>query len=483
MLRPILRGILFVAGSTLLGVFVLALVIYGYFLNHGPQPYLWHTAELTQEFAADKADEIRSLADYRRLEDRLFEELRSEIVAHTAGSDRLPYNRFNPGSRSDPAAWPVNWNRTYEAGPADGRGAVLLLHGLTDSPYSLRALGERFVEAGMQVVGLRLPGHGTAPSGLLSFEVEDMQAAVRLAMTDLRRRLGPDKPIYIAGYSNGAALAVDYSLVAMDDPGLPRAAGLILISPAIGVSRLAVVGLFKPGLSRLPGFGRAAWQDIAIELDPFKYSSFPFHAAGQTHRLTAEIAERVEQRAIQGPIRGFPRTLAFLSAVDSTVKVDAVADVLFKHLAREGHELVLFDVNRLTLLQPLLVNDPGPITARLMADAGRPYRLTVVTNQSPDSHAVHAVVSEAGAAQPRIEALDLAWPRTVFSVSHVALPFPPDDVLYGYEAAVDPNLLQLGRVAAHGELGVMTLPNWMLVRQRSNPFFPYLAQRATQFVQ
>jgi alpha-beta hydrolase superfamily lysophospholipase len=50
---------------------------------------------------------------------------------------------------------------------------VLLLHGLTDSPYSMRALAELFAARGWYVVGLRLPGHGTAPAALTRVTWQD----------------------------------------------------------------------------------------------------------------------------------------------------------------------------------------------------------------------------------------------------------------------------------------------------------------------
>ena len=58
---------------------------------------------------------------------------------------------------------------------------MLLLHGMSDAPYSLRALGEALHARGFHVLGLRLPGHGTAPSGLVTATWEDMAAAVALA--------------------------------------------------------------------------------------------------------------------------------------------------------------------------------------------------------------------------------------------------------------------------------------------------------------
>ena len=103
---------------------------------------------------------------------------------------------------------------------------------------------------GYHVVGLRLPGHGTAPAGLLRFTIEDMRAAVALAVRDLERRMPASKPLLLVGYSNGAALAVDYALRQRADPqtGL-RPSGLVLISPSIAISRLAVLARIRTLMS------------------------------------------------------------------------------------------------------------------------------------------------------------------------------------------------------------------------------------------
>jgi len=69
-----------------------------------------------------------------------------------------------------------------------------------------------------------------------------------------------------------------------------------------------------------------------------------------------------------------------------------------------------------------------------------------------------------------------------FSLSHVALPFPPDDPLYGYEAVAATNHVQLGTIAVRGENGVLTVPTWVLTRQRSNPFHAYLTERLDGFL-
>jgi alpha-beta hydrolase superfamily lysophospholipase len=482
MLRGALRAIGRALGWALAGMLLLGLVLYVRYLRSGPELEPWHRARLDEEFTAARADEVRTLADYRALEARLSVELDREVYAATEPEDRLPYNRYYRGSRSDPRTWPLDWNWTWEHAPASPPAAVLLLHGLTDSPYSLHALATELAARGLHVVALRLPGHGTAPAGLLSFKVEDMQAAVRLAMRDLRRRLGPATPIFMIGYSNGAALAVDYALAEPEDAGAPHPAGLVLISPAIAVSPLAVVGRIKTGLSKIPGFGRAGWQQIEPEVDPYKYASFSLHAAGETFRLTRAVSRRVRRLAAEGPIADFPPVLAFVSTVDATVTAGAVVDQLLMHLAPAGHELVLFDVNRLAEARALLVHGSGPLTRRLLEMPARPFSLTVIANAGPDTLTVHELHAATGSGRLESRPLGLAWPPAVFSLSHVALPFPPDDPLYGYDAVPDPARVQLGRLEARGENGVLAIPTWMLTRLRSNPFYARVAGRVRAFV-
>ena len=52
------------------------------------------------------------------------------------------------------------------------RGSVVLLHGLTDSPYSVRYLAQLWQQRGYVAVAPRLPGHGTAPGALTAVDWE-----------------------------------------------------------------------------------------------------------------------------------------------------------------------------------------------------------------------------------------------------------------------------------------------------------------------
>ena len=88
------------------------------------------------------------------------------------------------------------------------RGAVVLLHGLTNSPYSLRHVARRYRELGYVVVAIRLPAHGTVPAALTDVVWEDWAAATRLAVREARRLSGGTTPLHMVGFSNGAGHAI-----------------------------------------------------------------------------------------------------------------------------------------------------------------------------------------------------------------------------------------------------------------------------------
>ena len=71
--------------------------------------------------------------------------------------------------------------------------------------------------------------------------------------------------------------------------------------------------------------------------------------------------------------------LAFISTVDSTVHVDAVVDALLEHLEPNGHELVLFDINRSARCSRCS-SGIRAVDRTAARDETRPFALTVITN-------------------------------------------------------------------------------------------------------
>jgi alpha-beta hydrolase superfamily lysophospholipase len=106
---------------------------------------------------------------------------------------------------------------------------ILLIHGMSDSPYLLKHFGDELARLGGLVIGLRVPGHGTIPSGLVRVQWEDMAAAVSLAMEHLQQKLG-ERPLYILGYSNGGALALHHTLTSLENDAVRTPDRIVLMS-------------------------------------------------------------------------------------------------------------------------------------------------------------------------------------------------------------------------------------------------------------
>ncbi len=474
-LKHVLR--LLVYGA--IGVAMALVVGFIYYLDSRTDLSVWHHAHLDEEFTVNSP--IASFEEYIALEDRLFAQLDEVVYAQTgpAGDDRV--NRYKRGSLSDPGRWPTNWNRSYELPVDTPRASVLLLHGLSDSPYSLRHLAQRLHGTGVHALGLRIPGHGTAPSGLLNVTWQDMAAAVRLAMRHLAEQNG-DRPIHVIGYSNGAALAVQYALSALDDPTLPRIDRLVLLSPQIGVTPAAAMAIWQARLGRLLGLEKLAWNEILPEYDPFKYGSFAVNAGNLSHRLTAEIQRHIGVLQEGGKLDSMPPVLAFSSVVDATVLAPALLSNLFNRLSPGGHELVLFDINARIELEHLLSWDPEEMLTALQNATGTAYELSLVTNESPNSRNVVEQRWTSGMDSAVITELSLQWPENVYSLSHVALPFAPGDPLYGSEASAPSPGVKLGNLALRGESHVLKVSPTAMLRLRWNPFYSYLEQRTLEFL-
>lgn len=158
------------------------------------------------------------------------------------------------------------------------RRGVLLTHGLSDSPYHMRHLGEFFRRSGFRVMAVLLPGHGTQPGDLLDVHWEDWAEAVAYGTQCLEEEVDE---VYLAGFSAGGALSL---LQAQRDE---RVRGLFLFSPALEIAARARWA----SMSRFYGWmlPRGAWLSVMPDRDRYKYESFCMNAVTQMWRLTRAL--------------------------------------------------------------------------------------------------------------------------------------------------------------------------------------------------
>ena len=106
---------------------------------------------------------------------------------------------------------------------------MLVLHGFSGSPKSMRPWAEHLAAEGFSVELPRLPGHGTRWEDMAVTRWEDWYAEVDRALTALRERTDT---VVVAGLSMGGSLALR---LAEQRPG--DVDGLVLVNPAVHSER------------------------------------------------------------------------------------------------------------------------------------------------------------------------------------------------------------------------------------------------------
>jgi esterase/lipase len=274
------------------------------------------------------------------------------------------------------------------AGRAEAKG-FLLLHGYTDSPHLMRAIGDklrgRYPCAPIRAIAL--PGHATVPGDLLETDHQEWIEAARLAIEGMPAGV---RELWVVGFSTGGLLAADYAL---DHPEDSRVAGLVLLSPLVAVQGAPEwLGLPMDLYSTVkPWSTGGPWPPVNTEpyedLDPVKYESVPVHANAQIVRLTGRFRPKWEGRA--EPLR--VPVFAAVSADDQTVVPDRSL-AFFCAVAPPDRRRLVWYVGK------------GEETRRPPVDRGCASTLEV--RPAPASG----------------EALRF---------SHVSLPAPPEDPVYG----------------------------------------------------
>jgi esterase/lipase len=133
----------------------------------------------------------------------------------------------------------------------NGRTGVLLIHGFTGNPMSMRPWGEHLAAEGFAVRCPLLPGHGTTWQDCNTSTHEQWTAAVEAELDVLA---GSCDRVFVAGLSMGGTLAIRLAEVRSD------VAGLLLVNPALFTQRLDAKLL--PLIARLT----PSWVPIASDI-------------------------------------------------------------------------------------------------------------------------------------------------------------------------------------------------------------------------
>ena len=507
------KHFLFALGYGLLGILAAALFGAVWTLNDRPELEPWHRTKLHNEYHQQLG--FTGFDEYLHLEQRLFSELNSLTQAWTFEQTHFnsAINRYDSQSLSSPDRASINWNRSYEWKNEHAEFGVILVHGMSDSPYALSHFAEH-LKPKAHVLGLRLPGHGTLPSGLTSITWPDLASAVNLATKHMKQQLN-GKPLYVIGFSTGAALALNHELENIDQGKDTDYQAMVMLSPAIGLKPIAAFAKWQASLGQVLGQDKLMWNSIENEYDPYKYQSFAVNAGDVVYQLSLRNQQLLKGFSADQKA-ALPQTLAFQSVVDDTVSTQAVIEHLYLELSNannniqgEGatqiqHELVLFDVNRARGYQQWLLYDPLTTLNSLMygqveglnvaLQAPLNFQLTIVENtrnlENPRVFYSKVQARQVSTLNPKVDkvqTLDLSWPRGVHSLSHVSLPYPADDAVYGVKKFSDEDLIDSAEIniGGHihlGERGIFSIPAEDMLRQKWNPFYDYMLSRIDELV-
>jgi carboxylesterase len=183
-----------------------------------------------------------------------------------------------------------------------GSTGVLLCHGFTGSPYSMRPWAQYLAGAGLSVSVPRLPGHGTTWQEMSRTRWEDWYTEVDRGYEELRGRSGE---IFVMGLSLGACLAL--RMAELRGAGI---SGLVLVNPSLAAdSKLFMLApVLKLVVPSLKGLGGDIKKEGVTEL---AYDRVPVRAAATLPALWRLTQSRLSE--VTQPV------LVYRSTVDHVV--------------------------------------------------------------------------------------------------------------------------------------------------------------------
>ncbi|GAA1965859.1 alpha/beta hydrolase [Amycolatopsis minnesotensis] len=168
-----------------------------------------------------------------------------------------------------PGAEPFSHTGSAEAG-------VLLCHGFTGTPGSMRPWGEHLAEAGFSVRVPLLPGHGTTWQEMNRTGWPDWYGQVRAELLEL---LGSHERVFVFGQSMGGTLTLRLAQEFGE-----RIAGIGLVNPS--VTTLRWDAKLMPVLARLLPSVKGIASDIKKPgVTELAYDRLPVRAAASLARL------------------------------------------------------------------------------------------------------------------------------------------------------------------------------------------------------
>lgn len=253
----------------------------------------------------------------------------------------------------DPTATPLSVAARPEL-TGGRRVGVLLSHGFTGSPASMRPWGEHLGELGYGVAVPRLPGHGTTWQELNSLRWDDWYGEIGRTFDQLC--LDHDA-VVVGGLSMGGSLALRLAADHAD-----RVAGVMVVNPAVATKRLDVklLPVLKHLVSSFPAIAGDIKKPGMVE---HGYSRTPLKAI---HSFMQEWPKLIaDLPRVTAPL------LYFRSPDDHVVDGLSQPIILGKVSSQDVTEVTLHDSYHVATLDndaPTIFDDSAAFVARVSAE-------------------------------------------------------------------------------------------------------------------
>ncbi|MFF1816918.1 alpha/beta hydrolase [Kribbella sp. NPDC058245] len=238
---------------------------------------------------------------------------------------------------------------------ANAAVGVLLSHGFTGTPYSMRPWGEHLAALGYGVAVPRLPGHGTTWQEANRTTWQDWYAVLDNELARLRKE---HDQVVVAGLSMGGCLALRLA----EEHGADIA-GLVLVNPSVSTEDKRAALL--PVIAKvIPSFPPIANDIKKPGVDEHGYARMPLRAMLSLSQLWK--VTRADLAKVTQPL------LLFRSTVDHVVEASSARNVLAAVSSRDVTETLLENSYHVATLDndaPRIFEDSAAFIARVTGPA------------------------------------------------------------------------------------------------------------------
>jgi len=240
-------------------------------------------------------------------------------------------------------------------------GIAILVHGLSDTAFSLRDIGTVLADVCYKSRVILLPGHGTRAGDLLTTRLSDWQETITYLIDQAALET---ETVLLVGFSLGSVLTLDAAVRKQDDVD-----GIIGISPAYFLSS-ANVAKWAPLAAPI-----IRWVDRGVADDPMRYEAMPTRAVAETWKAMKLLKRNLDKF---GPVK-IPWMLT--QSMDDAVVVPEQNETLWiSHAVNAKSRLIRFVSDQEYPDEERVLNLPGT------SEADQVIALThLAIHQSPDN--------------------------------------------------------------------------------------------------